>query len=881
MLEWPLIGREAELHRLVAAADDPSVAGVSIVGDAGVGKTRLASEVLGVLTARGRNSAWISASSSARAIPYGALAQILTIPWGPADEPGLHALLLGALDRRRNETGPLVLVVDDAHLLDEHSAAFAHLVIVRRAATVILTARTREPPPSALTQAWKDGRLHRAELTSLSRGDTGRLVETILGGEVESLTKLDLWRRSAGNALYLRELLMGALEAGTLVREDVGWRSIGADPPSTRLSELVRDRLGRLNRVQRRLVEILAIAGRTDLVLIESLGRGGSLEELEERRLVTVEQSGNRRFVRLAHPVYGEVVTADVPRSRARLFMRELADALEASGTRRREDALRLALWRLDGGGAPDAELLLEAAEEALASFDPKLGERLARAALGARGGLRAGLLLGRSLTAQQRVADADDVLAEAAHQAATDDEIAQVSLARADLLYFRGGRPAEAAAVLVEAIGLVRDPDWRDELEALLVLFRAGAGQLLPITEAGRRIAARAGARPRAVVHTLVYSTIANVMLGRFEEAAGQIEIGLAIAPDVRSELPLGAPMLAINRVMANAYAGELARALELGSEGLGAALDSGNADVVAMWSMNLAECRLLAGHAGIALGSILDSLRLVREADPFAVRAIAASLAAVCATWLGRLELARSLRQEVSDQELPMDVRSRIWFDRARVWGLAGDGDSLTAAHHAVEGATRAVAATHLVWGAWQLHDAVRLGHAELAAPMLSGLAEGIEGRMVPAMALHGMAQLEGDPVSLQSASSEFEQMGAMLFAAEAAAEAQRAFARHGRQRQSQVAGARASVLAARCEGVRTPALADTGPVPLTPRELDVARLAARGLPSRQLADRLGISVRTVDNHLGSVYGKLGIGGRVDLASVFGTVSDRPEAG
>jgi DNA-binding CsgD family transcriptional regulator len=64
----------------------------------------------------------------------------------------------------------------------------------------------------------------------------------------------------------------------------------------------------------------------------------------------------------------------------------------------------------------------------------------------------------------------------------------------------------------------------------------------------------------------------------------------------------------------------------------------------------------------------------------------------------------------------------------------------------------------------------------------------------------------------------------------------------------------------------------------VALTPRELDVARLAALGLPSRELGDRLGISVRTVDNHLGSVYGKLGIGSRSDLSSVFGVGGDRP---
>jgi DNA-binding CsgD family transcriptional regulator len=52
------------------------------------------------------------------------------------------------------------------------------------------------------------------------------------------------------------------------------------------------------------------------------------------------------------------------------------------------------------------------------------------------------------------------------------------------------------------------------------------------------------------------------------------------------------------------------------------------------------------------------------------------------------------------------------------------------------------------------------------------------------------------------------------------------------------------------------------------LTARELDVLRLLAWGLSNRLLARRLGISEKTVKNHLGSIYFKIGATGRTQAA-------------
>jgi DNA-binding CsgD family transcriptional regulator len=57
-----------------------------------------------------------------------------------------------------------------------------------------------------------------------------------------------------------------------------------------------------------------------------------------------------------------------------------------------------------------------------------------------------------------------------------------------------------------------------------------------------------------------------------------------------------------------------------------------------------------------------------------------------------------------------------------------------------------------------------------------------------------------------------------------------------------------------------------------PLTRREREIAVLAADGRTCREIADRLALSARTVENHLARVYTKLGIPGRADLAAALG---------
>ena len=115
----------------------------------------------------------------------------------------------------------------------------------------------------------------------------------------------------------------------------------------------------------------------------------------------------------------------------------------------------------------------------------------------------------------------------------------------------------------------------------------------------------------------------------------------------------------------------------------------------------------------------------------------------------------------------------------------------------------------------------------------------------------------------------------------AAEAAADAAVAWRKAGDPRKAAAAERRAHTLAARCEGARTPALAAVSArAALSARKLEIARLAAAGVPNKEIAARLYLSLHTVQNKLHSAYEKLGVQGRAELAQAL-EVTDPTPAG
>jgi DNA-binding CsgD family transcriptional regulator len=139
---------------------------------------------------------------------------------------------------------------------------------------------------------------------------------------------------------------------------------------------------------------------------------------------------------------------------------------------------------------------------------------------------------------------------------------------------------------------------------------------------------------------------------------------------------------------------------------------------------------------------------------------------------------------------------------------------------------------------------------------------------------MVTHARASASGAGPDLLLAADAFASLNLFVYAAEAASAAVGRL-REVKSPQHGSANRRLGELLERCDNVRTPALG-AGRTVLTDRERQIAKLAANGVPSREIADHLYISTRTVENHLQRVYTKLGVTGRPELATALRLLPD-----
>jgi DNA-binding CsgD family transcriptional regulator len=856
--DWPLVGRDAEL----ALATEACAAGDGVVlaGVAGVGKTRLAAELVANAARDGGRVVRVVATRSAASIPLGAFAPLVPSSGG-ADVQTVNAVVEWVRAQQDGDR-PMLLTVDDAHLLDDASAAVLHRLVLDRLALPVVTVRSREPCPDPVVALWKDGPCPRIELQHLSDDETARLVGLALPGAIDEAVVQRLARVARGNPLMLRELMRGAVDDGVLARRHGTWTWTGPLSVAPALVDLLAARLRTIDDEARDLLALLAFAEPLETVIVTKLRGDAALERLQRAGMVHADD-----VVRLTHPLYGEAVRAELGAPTVARLSRELAlahpDALDEPAAE-----LRRVVWHVDAGVIDDPEALLPSIQYAQL-HDLALARRLAEAAVRAGAGIDTRLRLADLLENEGRVDDADDVLAAIAAETTDDALRVRIARTRATAKLWLGGRPHDARAVLEAAEASITDPALTDELSGIRLQVAMQTGHVHDLCSTVARVLDAPTVGVDAKVGAYAAGVAAWLLAGDLATAIDRCTAGLALTEASANAFPMR-DLLIFGAALGHLYGGEL---------------DPVEAEFVRLRRVAAAEqdvaLRFLfsqgVGRVALLRGRYADAVRYFQEA-----RSLTRSAPDLIAWNLGLLAQAQALAGSVDDAVASLDEAAALTTselfapDRSHADALvaAARGERTRASRRALETVDQALALGQILPALFAVHDAARFGAARDAAQRVDDLAAAFGASLAPAMAAHVHALDERDAEGFAAASRQLTAVGCWRWAGEAATSAATEFGAEGLRARAEEQSRAARELAAKAEQ-RVDVATRAALAALTAREREVAALAARGETDKAIAAVLGVSIRTVETHLHRAYAKLALdGGRAELraqASMF----------
>ena len=202
---------------------------------------------------------------------------------------------------------------------------------------------------------------------------------------------------------------------------------------------------------------------------------------------------------------------------------------------------------------------------------------------------------------------------------------------------------------------------------------------------------------------------------------------------------------------------------------------------------------------------------------------------------------------------------------------WVAASQGAVSEAIEVTLSAAERARASEQFAIEVMCLQTVTQFGNRS-CAPRLRELETMVEGPRVGVAARFAGALKDGDAAGLVEVSAEFERMGDLVAAVDAAAHAAIAYRHDGHRGSALGCSTRAGALALKCGGTSTPALRQASEdLPLTDREREIVMLIADGLSSREVAERLTLSVRTIDSHVYRAMARTGTTSRNELAKLL----------
>ncbi|MFV8163457.1 LuxR C-terminal-related transcriptional regulator [Mycobacterium sp. 134] len=856
---WPLTGRAEELLVIDEALAAGEHAGVVIAGPAGVGKTRLARAAAESAAHSGWSVHRVAGTATGRAVTLGAFAR--WVDDTDASPLALARKVFAGLTAHTGD-GRLLLLVDDAHLLDDLSALVVHQLVLQQVATVVATIRTGESAPDAVSALWKDGQLQRLELQPLSRDETVDLLRRVLDGEVDAGCADRMWNLSRGNVLFLRHLVEYEHVSGALSQVQGRWCWAATSSVSPSLIELVDMQIGTVPDDVREVVDLVAITEPVDRVVLAALADQESIEDAEQRGLIAAAPDSDSIYV--GHPLYGEIRLSQCGPLRLRRLRGRAATAMVQGNDC---EPLRLGLLWLESDLPPDADILARAAGISALRLDFVLAERLARAAVESQPSPANKLQLAHILYLQENGEAVEEILNSLDAQGLAVPGFLDGAIIRAANLLLPLRNPQGSRDVLDAALNCGDD----DRNHALRTFRAVGCAMAAEHTEVIETMTAVDYDRLDNYGRVVGYAaeTLALGDLGRIDEAADRARAGHRVLDESPMD-SFHATGLAEFHAYALLAAGYLDEAVTVAERGYRRCAELPGVPrsmaVAAMGMTALAKGDLVTAlrqfnSAGESLGSYGQTSGLFYRFRILHTEALARS---------GDIDGAVASLEDVERSRHPSYEYVTSDYLLAGAWVSAARGRTAEARETALHAAEFARTHGQPAREVRCLQTAVQLGDVH-GGQRLAELVDVVQGPRAPLAHRYAHALTADDAAALDAVSVEFEQMGDALAAADAAAQAAASHRVTGRRGSALTASARACLLAERCGGAVSPALATARvPLPFTRREHEIAGLLSRGLSNRDIAAATSLSIRTVEGHIYQASVKAGVSSRSELSDL-----------
>ena len=857
MPPWPLVARTAVLDSLLGGLTGSPARAQLLRGASGVGKTTLAASVASALAARGRSVVPVVALDELRGVPLGALAPLLAT--APGDVTGdVGARLNELMTVVGRHAGEYLLVVDDAPLLDEASAAALYQLVRVFGVPTLLTARDEHTMTGAIARLLHEDLVTVTELAELTLDETRTLLSRRFAVEPRPETLQHLYERTRGNPLFLRELVLDAERSGRVYVDENGATVETANVP-THVLESVSGRLRALTEEQRSIIELVAVAQPWPRAAVLASEANAVIDLLDNGVLVPAEPS-EAGYLHLAHSLYAEAILARLSAAERAERRRTAAERL----LRIDEETVRFTALCLlyDAQGEIATNDLVWAAERAHRVGDHARAVQLADRALGdARDQLgpatgRAALARAVALSAiQGGGVEVDDAFALAAELASDDDARARVELRWGQHTALRAHDPAAAVARASQLVAQL-DEVAADLLAPDLAKWKLMAGDASAVDQALDQAAVDDTA---AALGSALSQAMMGTMLGRVDDARAAVDAGRPLADRFADVQPYASDLLDLSTFLVHVAEGRIADARSFAEERRLKPF----ADSAGIWSYALALIALHAGRLSEAASLAALAVQQLRWRDFTGLVGPALALSATVHAQRGELDRARDLLAQLADAHRD-DVKVVLQAAEAEAWIAVHEAEPERAVTVIATAVGRGLELGHLLLASLTASVAVRIGGASVIKPLTAAAAQASSSVLTATIFELANAVAGRDAAAVIALAPTLDRAGLAAAGHDAVAQAIEWSADDRMlQRRARVIVAD---LARLVEPVRmaSSARVDFG---LTEREWLIAQAAARRERSREIAERLGVSVRTVDNHLASVYRKLGINGRGEL--------------